>query len=75
MFAKSVIVAAIGSTALPLQAVASGSEVLVSLWSEFALLAPVVLSLFGTRITFRLKPFVFSVYLLAAIAANWATWD
>jgi hypothetical protein len=61
--------------AVPLPAIASGSEVFVSLWSTLALLAVVVLSLFVTRITLRSKAFVFAAYFLAAIAAHSATWD
>jgi hypothetical protein len=61
--------------AVPLPAVASGSEILGSLWSELALLAAVVLSLFVTRISLRARTFVFAAYLLAAIAVSWATWD
>ena len=61
--------------AAPLPAVASGSEVLVSLSSELALLAAIVLSLFLTSIAFWSKALVFAVYLFAAVAAHWATWD
>jgi hypothetical protein len=61
--------------AVPLPAVASGSEVLASLWSELALLAAVVVSLFVTRISFRSKAFVFAIYLLSVIAVSWVTWD
>ncbi len=59
----------------PVPALASGSEVLLSLWSQLALLAVVVLSLFIARISVSSKIFVFAVYLLAMIAANWLTWS
>jgi hypothetical protein len=60
---------------LPSAAVASGGDVLVSFWSQLALLAVVVLSLFIARLTVKAKALVFVLYFVAAVAVNWATWN
>lgn len=59
---------------LPSAALASGSDILLFFWSQLALLAVVVLSLFITRLTLKSKAVVLGVYLLAAVAVTWATW-
>ena len=59
---------------LPSAALASGSDILLFFWSQLALLAVVVLSLFITRLTLKSKAVVLVVYLLAAVAVTWATW-
>jgi hypothetical protein len=45
--------------ALPSAALASGNDVLVSFWSQLALLAVVVLSLFITRLILKSQALVF----------------